>query len=81
MLHVLAISMMNLLADSLSVSKVLDSSLLDLIGDTLGIICNNSNNIKYTNILMTRLSIRALLSKRHGGIGSPYVIIIDAGKQ
>ena len=28
---------------------------------------------------MTRLSIRALLSKRQGGVGSPYVIAIDAG--
>ena len=28
---------------------------------------------------MTRLSIRALLSKRQGGVGSPYVITVDAG--
>jgi DNA-directed RNA polymerase subunit RPC12/RpoP len=58
----------------------LDSSLLNLkTGDTLGIISDNSNNIKYTNILMTRLSIRSLLSKRQGGVGSPFVITIDAG--
>jgi hypothetical protein len=58
----------------------LDSSLLNLkTGDTLGIISDNSNNIKYTNILMTRLSIRSLLSKRQGGVSSPFVITIDAG--
>jgi len=28
---------------------------------------------------MTRLSIRALLSKMQGGVGSPFVITIDAG--
>ena len=48
-------------------------------GDTLGIIGDSSNNREYTNILMTRLSIRPLLSKRQGGVGSPFVITIDAG--
>ena len=59
----------------------LDSpALLNLkTGDTLGIVSYGSNNRKYANILMTRLSIRALLSKRQGGVGSPYVIIVDAG--
>ncbi len=53
--------------------EALDSpSVLNLkTGDTLGIIGDSSNNRKYTNILMTRLSIRSLLSKRQGGVGSP----------
>jgi hypothetical protein len=33
----------------------------------------------YSKILIERLCIRALLSERHGGFGSPHVIIIDAG--
>jgi DNA-directed RNA polymerase subunit RPC12/RpoP len=41
------------------------SSLLSLkTGDTVGIVGYGSNNRNYTNILMTRLSIRSLLSKR-----------------
>jgi hypothetical protein len=61
--------------------KALDSSsLLNLkTGDTLGIIAGSNNSRKYTNILMTRLSIRSLLSKKQGGVGSPFVITIDAG--
>ncbi len=56
------------------------SSLLNLkTGDTLGIVSDGSNNRYYTNILLTRLSIRSLLSKRQGGVSSPYVITIDAG--
>ena len=56
------------------------SSLLSLkTGDTVGIVGYGSNNRNYTNILMTRLSIRSLLSKRQGGVGSPYVITVDAG--
>ena len=47
--------------------------------DTLGIIGNGNSNRKYTNILVTRLSICSLLSKRQGGVGSPYVITVDAG--
>ena len=48
------------------------SSLLSLkTGDTVGIVGYGSNNRNYTNILMTRLSIRSLLSKRQGGVGSP----------
>ena len=44
--------------------EALDSSFLNLkTGDTLGIIGDSSNNIKYTNILMTRLSIRAYYQK------------------
>ena len=62
--------------------KALDSPscLLNLkTGDTLGIVGYGINNRKYTNILLTRLSIRSLLSKRQGGVGSPYVITVDAG--
>ena len=61
--------------------EALDSpSVLNLkTGDTLGIISDTSNNIKYANILVTRLSIRSLLSKRQGSVGSPLVITIDAG--
>ena len=56
------------------------SSLLNLrTGDTLGIIGGCNYNRKYKNILLTRLSIRYLLSKRQGGVGSPYVITVDAG--
>ena len=53
--------------------EALDSpSVLNLkTGDTLGIIGDGSNNRNYANILMTRLSIRSLLSKRQGGVGSP----------
>ena len=31
------------------------------------------------NTLVTRLCVRALIPRRHGGFGSPYVIFIDAG--
>jgi DNA-directed RNA polymerase subunit RPC12/RpoP len=34
---------------------------------------------KYTKILLARLCVRALLSKRRGGLNSPKVIVIDAG--
>jgi hypothetical protein len=34
---------------------------------------------KYTKILIARLCVRALLSKKHGGIDCPNVIVIDAG--
>jgi hypothetical protein len=43
------------------------------IGECISLIGN------YSKILIERLCIRALLSERHGGFGSPYVIIIDAG--
>ena len=61
--------------------EALDSPLLNLkTGDTLGIVGDGSNYRNYTNILMTRLSIRSLFSRRLGGVGSPYVITVDAGK-
>src|ERR671911_2088875 len=31
------------------------------------------------NTLVTRLCVRALIPRRHGGFGSPFVIFIDAG--
>jgi hypothetical protein len=53
--------------------KKIDSVLTFGIGDCICLIGN------YSKILIERLCIRALLSERHGGFGSPYVIIIDAG--
>ena len=44
------------------------------IGECISLIGN------YSKILIERLCIRALLSERHGGFGSSYVLIIDAGK-
>src|SRR5215469_11219660 len=53
--------------------KKIDSILTFGIGESISLIGN------YSKILIERLCIRALLSERHGGFGSPYVIIIDAG--
>ena len=53
--------------------KKIDSILTFGIGECMSLIGN------YSKILIERLCIRALLSERHGGFGSPYVIIIDAG--
>src|SRR5215831_4941385 len=53
--------------------KKIDSALTFGIGEFISLIGN------YSKILIERLCIRALLSERHGGFGSPYVIIIDAG--
>ncbi len=36
-------------------------------------------NKKYTNMIVTRLCIRALMSKRVGGFDAPNIIIIDGG--
>ena len=67
-----SLHMRNLLVDSHSVSKLQNSPLLNLkTGDTLGIVGDGSNYRNYTNILMTRLSIRSLFSRRLGGVGSP----------
>ena len=52
--------------------KKIDSILTFGIGGCILLIGNSK-------ILLERLCIRALLSERHGGFGSPYVIIIDAG--
>ena len=53
--------------------KKIDSVMTFGIGECISLIGN------YSKILIERLCIRALLSERHGGFGSPYVIIIDAG--
>ncbi|MGC2572942.1 MAG: hypothetical protein WA364_15640 [Candidatus Nitrosopolaris sp.] len=53
--------------------KKIDSVLTFGIAECISLIGN------YSKILIERLCIRALLSERHGGFGSPYVIIIDAG--
>jgi hypothetical protein len=51
----------------------IDSILTLGIGERMCLIGNHSK------ILIERLCISALLSERHGGFGSPNVIIIDAG--
>lgn len=33
------------------------------------------------NLLLTRLCVRSLLPARHGGLGSPFVIVVDAGNK
>ncbi len=58
-------------------------SLLDL-SDKGGSICVVSSRKSrdggwHSNTLVTRLCVRALMSRRHGGFGSPSVIFIDAG--
>src|SRR5215469_15399244 len=52
--------------------KKIDSVLTFGTGECMSLIGN------YSKILLERLCIRALLSERHGGFGSRYVIIIDA---
>ena len=43
-------------------------------------ITSSGSSLRHTNnILLTRLCVRALLSKRQGGFGSPSVIFVDAG--
>jgi hypothetical protein len=51
----------------------IDSILTLRIGERTCLVGN------YSKILIERLCISALLSERHGGFGSPNVIIIDAG--
>src|SRR5918993_533761 len=58
-------------------------SLLDF-SDSGGSICVASNRKSrdggwHANTLVTRLCVRALMSRRYGGFGSPSVIFIDAG--
>ena len=40
---------------------------------------NNNSNKKYSNILLSRLCVRALMSNRQGGFNSSKVIVVDAG--
>jgi hypothetical protein len=60
-------------------------SILDL-SDRGGSICivsgrksRDGDSWHANNTLVTRLCVRALIPRRHGGFGSPYVIFIDAG--
>ena len=60
-------------------------SFLDL-SDRVGSICvvssrksRDGDSWHANNTLVTRLCVRALIPRRHGGFGSPYVIFIDAG--
>jgi hypothetical protein len=43
-----------------------------------GSLCISGYN---TNLLLTRLCIRALLPANHGGLDSPHVIVVDAGNK
>ena len=55
--------------------KKIDESINLMTGECVCIIGER----KYTKIALARLCVRALLSKKHGGIDSPNVIVIDAG--
>lgn len=44
-----------------------------------GSICVTSRDGWHANTLVTRLCVRALMSRRHGGFDSPSVVFIDAG--
>jgi Rad51 len=55
--------------------KKIDDSISLRIGESVCIIGER----KYTKIALARLCVRALLSKKQGGIDSPNVIVIDAG--
>jgi hypothetical protein len=66
---------------SFGISQI--DSLIDL-SDSGGTICvatskNSKDGGFYAQTLLTRLCVRALMSRRHGGFGSPSVIFIDAG--
>jgi Rad51 len=56
-------------------------NLIDRGGGAGGLcITSSGSSLRHTdNILLTRLCVRALLSKRQGGFGSPSVIFVDAG--
>jgi hypothetical protein len=59
----------------------IDSVLELTTGETVCIVStdhNNSNNKYANNILLSRLCVRALMSKRQGGFNSPKVIFVDA---
>jgi hypothetical protein len=46
---------------------------------TAGLLCGIG--YKEANLLLTRLCVKALLSAKHGGLDSPYVIVVDAGNK
>lgn len=52
----------------------LDSKLQLHLDDVVGIF----GNTRYTNALTTRLVVRSLLPRNHGGINAEYVMVIDA---
>jgi hypothetical protein len=52
----------------------LDSKLKMHIDDIIGIF----GETRYTNALATRLVVRSLLSRSHGGVNAENVIVIDA---
>jgi hypothetical protein len=52
----------------------LDSKLQLHLDDMIGIF----GETRYTNALMTRLVVRSLRPRNHGGINAEYVIVIDA---
>jgi hypothetical protein len=55
-------------------------NLTDRCGDGGLCITSSGSSLRHTNnILLTRLCVRALLSKRQGGFESPSVIFVDAG--
>jgi uncharacterized protein YueI len=50
-------------------------SILELhLDDIIGLF----GEIRYTNALMTRLVVRSLLPRNHGGVGAENIIVIDA---
>jgi hypothetical protein len=55
--------------------KKLDN-LVDFSNGDRGCIVGNK---KYTNMVITRLCVRALIPKRIGGFDSPNIIVVDAG--
>jgi Rad51 protein len=54
----------------------IDSALKLTAGESVCIVAGNK---KHTNILLTRLCVRALMSNRQGGFNSSKVIYVDAG--
>src|SRR6185437_2592058 len=52
----------------------LDSKLQLHLDDVIGIF----GDTRYTNVLMTRLVVRSLLPRTHGGVDAENVIVIDA---
>lgn len=58
-------------------------SVLELInGETVCIVAANeddNNNKKYSNTLLSRLCVRALMPNRQGGFNSSRVIVVDTG--
>ena len=60
--------------DLLLVIEKLDSKLQLHLDDMIGIF----GETRYTNALATRLVVRSLLPRNHGGVDAENVIVIDA---